>query len=227
MKISGLIFDLDRTLIDSERAYRDALASVNLSSNSPDYKVARAAVKRRLGPGHVSARNRLLYFKEVLDRRGRFSSSELLRMADRYENALAAAFRRQWGSLRREALFRRIPRDLPRVVVTNENTRTQMIKMRAIDPRALIFPQIITSEEVGKEKPAREIFEAARKALGMPANRILVVGDQLADDVLPALKLGFQALLTLEFHRKKTRVPRGVACIGHLDELADRLEAGR
>lgn len=52
------------------------------------------------------------------------------------------------------------------------------------------FPTVIESAVVGVRKPDPEIFNLGVKALGLPATDILVVGDSLDKDILPAQSLG-------------------------------------
>lgn len=53
---------------------------------------------------------------------------------------------------------------------------------------------IVISEEVGIRKPRREIFQAVVDRLGLDANEILHVGDNLAADVAGAAALGMRTV---------------------------------
>lgn len=52
------------------------------------------------------------------------------------------------------------------------------------------FPKIIESAVVGVRKPDPAIFQLGVDALGLPANNVLVVGDSLRKDILPAESIG-------------------------------------
>ena len=52
------------------------------------------------------------------------------------------------------------------------------------------FPRIIESAVVGVRKPDPAIFALGVEALGLPAQQVLVVGDSLRKDILPARSLG-------------------------------------
>ncbi len=56
------------------------------------------------------------------------------------------------------------------------------------------FDQIVISNEVGWEKPHREIFELAIEKSGCGAENILHVGDSMEADILPATEFGLAAL---------------------------------
>lgn len=54
------------------------------------------------------------------------------------------------------------------------------------------FPRIIESAVVGVRKPDPAIFALGVEALGLPAEQVLVVGDSLRKDIMPARSLGCQ-----------------------------------
>jgi putative hydrolase of the HAD superfamily len=220
MKYSGLLFDLDGTLFDSDRIYSEALKSVGVDPEGSDYKDSRAQVKMRLGEGHVCARNRLLYFKRMLERKaGTCSPRALLDLMDRYEKSLAALIGQNWHDLGRPRLLDELAARYPLVVLTNENTRTQMIKLRMIDPDARWFGKVLTSEEWGVEKPAPKLFQAALQAIGHRAADCLMIGDDLESDITPALKAGLGAVWTTEFKPTDALPPSGARKVSRLDEL--------
>jgi FMN phosphatase YigB (HAD superfamily) len=65
--------------------------------------------------------------------------------------------------------------------------------------RALELPadDSLTSTESGVAKPAAEFFEDVQRSAGVPMNAIVYVGDQLDNDVLPAVRAGMQAVRIL------------------------------
>ncbi len=218
-KAKALIFDLDDTLFDSTLAYEKALASLSLGLKDPRYLQARQLVKAQLPPQHVSARNRLLYFKTLLISSKTYSPAATLALVERYERRLGAEVRRQWRVLKRNMLFSVLSRRFPMVVLSNENTRTQLVKLEAADPRSKFFKHLVTSEEVGVEKPHRRMFEAARRLLKLPYRDCVMIGDSFSDDIRPALSLGMQAVLTREFTRAARPLASRVPVIDALEEL--------
>jgi putative hydrolase of the HAD superfamily len=57
------------------------------------------------------------------------------------------------------------------------------------------FDSITISSQTGFAKPHPEIFKAAIRAAGVPANRILFVGDNLTDDVQAGAAAGMHTVL--------------------------------
>lgn len=216
-----LLLDLDDTLFDAESAYAFSLKSIGIDPQSTDYCEARQTIKSRLGEGHVGARNRILYFKQMLDRKTEYSHHRVLDLMDQYEKNLNDNIKNQWSLLGRRKLFEGKLKEIPKVIVTNENLRTQMIKLRAIDPDGNLFPHVMTSEEMGVEKPSLILFEQAAKLLGAKISECVMVGDSLETDMAPAIQLGMRAFLTTEFRKPNNvqELPKEVRVLNRLDEL--------
>ncbi|MGA8214208.1 MAG: haloacid dehalogenase type II [Candidatus Sulfotelmatobacter sp.] len=64
------------------------------------------------------------------------------------------------------------------------------------------FDQIVTAQQAGAYKPSFKIFELALSRLGVPAHRVLHVGQSVYHDVLPAQSLG---LATVWVNRPSAR----------------------
>jgi 2-haloacid dehalogenase len=81
---------------------------------------------------------------------------------------------------------------------------------------AVEFSQIITAQQAGAYKPSLKIFELALSRVGVPAHRILHVGQSVYHDVLPAQSLG---LATVWVNRPSARAGVGAvkAVEGHPD----------
>ncbi len=68
------------------------------------------------------------------------------------------------------------------------------------------FDQVITAQQAGAYKPSLKIFELALNRVGVPAHRVLHVGQSLYHDVLPAQSLG---LATVWVNRPSARTGVG------------------
>ena len=71
------------------------------------------------------------------------------------------------------------------------------------------FDWVITAQQAGAYKPSRAIFELALKKIGLPAKRILHVGQSVFHDVIPAKPLGLSTVLVTR--RGPGAVKRAVA----------------
>jgi len=56
------------------------------------------------------------------------------------------------------------------------------------------FDSIIISEEIGIEKPAREIFKAALKELKVKAENTIMVGNRIDTDIAGANRIGMKSV---------------------------------
>jgi 2-haloacid dehalogenase len=85
------------------------------------------------------------------------------------------------------------------------------------------FDHVITAEQAGAYKPSLKIFEMALGRVGVPAHRILHVGQSIYHDVIPAQSLG---LSTVWVNRPSVRVGVGAVKVaeGHPDLQVSSLE---
>jgi putative hydrolase of the HAD superfamily len=222
--IPTLIFDLDDTLLGSAGIYRKCLSEIGIDPDGDAYVSARKRVKDRLPPLSASARNRLLYFKDLQTQEKNFSASTVLSQMDEYEKALESHFVKNWGVLKRAALFRELSSRYFCALVTNENTRTQLIKIRAIDPDGSFFKAVLTSEEVGVEKPDLKIFKELKEQFGIDFKNGLMIGNDPDTDLAPAHALGMRTVLTTEFSPSPKSSFSPDFAIAHLDDLPELLK---
>jgi putative hydrolase of the HAD superfamily len=194
--VKSILFDLDDTLIDANAAYNRALNAVGIDPEGLEFSNARFIVKKRLA-NHTSARNRLLYFKTLLeqDTRVRNGAAAILDLMNRYEEALCTQLETQWRELSvvRVPFLRKLAEHFRLGIVTNENTRTQLLKLRTIDPNGELFSTVVISEEVGVEKPDPKIFEYACQRMKTLPHETLMIGDNYSTDVEGALHAGLKA----------------------------------
>src|SRR5438093_3345634 len=80
---------------------------------------------------------------------------------------------------------------------------------------------IVFSAEVGRRKPAPELYRAALDALGVRPEQALYVGDRFAEDYEGPRRVGMQAVLCTALARQPA--PDGVPTIGSLAELESLL----
>ncbi len=217
--MKGVILDLDDTLWHAEEGYRFALKFAGVDPDAAEFLEARAKVKSRLGPGHVSARNRILYFKTMLDKAGNFSPKRIIELMNRYEQGLQDFISKQWRELERDSFLEWLTSQYGVVLLTNETTRTQMIKLSAMDPSAKFLKSVITSEELGVEKPNPLMFDEALKLLKLRPADCAVIGDNWENDIVPSLKIGCKTFWTQEFSEKKATDGKGATLLKTLEDF--------
>ena len=76
---------------------------------------------------------------------------------------------------------------------------------------------VVFSSEVGRRKPAPEVYRAALKAIGVDARHALFVGDRVREDYEGPLALGMRAVIFTA--HSEAAPPAGVPMIASLSEL--------
>lgn len=219
-----IVFDLDDTLLPSSAGYDLAYRSIEIDPDSEHFHQARRNVKSRLPLGHTSARNRWLYLKEYLELQNKFTPQKLILMMTRYEEVLCGFLKLEWDRLEREKLFDALKMKAHLCIMTNENTRQQILKINSIDPLGKFFSTILTSEELGYEKPELKCFQEVEKKLGgQSASRLTYVGNEIETDLRPAESLGWKTFLNTEF-ALNSEVDKVNKFYHRLDKLDDILE---
>jgi HAD superfamily hydrolase (TIGR01549 family) len=82
----------------------------------------------------------------------------------------------------------------------------------------------VFSSEVGRRKPAPELYRAALDRLAVAPGDALYVGDRVVEDYEGPRRLGMRALLCTQLAR--TAAPPGVPAVGRLSELLELDELG-
>ncbi|ADP77025.1 HAD superfamily (subfamily IA) hydrolase, TIGR02253 [Methanothermus fervidus DSM 2088] len=93
------------------------------------------------------------------------------------------------------------------------------------------FDVVVTSEEVGVEKPEPGIFKEALKRIKSKAEEAVMVGDKLKEDILGAVKVGMSAVLIGDISEKEkeylkkleNKTNKKIYVISKLDELKEIL----
>jgi len=90
------------------------------------------------------------------------------------------------------------------------------------------FDEVITSEEVGFQKPDIEIFREALNRMGCKPKNSVMVGDKFKEDIIGALNAGMSAILVnpkLKEDEKRyiQREKLEIEIIAHIGELKDIL----
>lgn len=197
----GVMIDLDDTLYAYEPAHREALARVHtdLFADQPfplfarAYRAARDRVVERLSPQGV-CRSRLLAFLHMFEEA----------RADRSFARAYAADALYWDSFiavmacdPAAAAFvdRCADAGIPVCVVSDMTTHIQIRKLDRLGLGGRIA-HLVTSEEVGAEKPDPRMFQEGMRKLAVTVpGEVLMVGDSLVKDVRGAQALGIPAYL--------------------------------
>jgi putative hydrolase of the HAD superfamily len=86
------------------------------------------------------------------------------------------------------------------------------------------FPIRLYSHQFAFRKPDIRIFQTAAQQIGEPPQDVLFVGDRINKDIVPALKVGMQAVLKEAYTNIGGKIPKDVWRISRLSELPGLIE---
>jgi HAD superfamily hydrolase (TIGR01509 family) len=150
------------------------------------------------------------------------SPETLYRILDLEQRCWDRAVRLAPGAL--EALDALRERGLRTAVASNAPFPPEMMHRQArVSGIAERVDAVVFSSEVGRRKPAPELYLAALDRLDVPAPEALYVGDRVVEDFDGPGRLGMRAVLCTALARRPVR--DGVPTIAGLGELAAYVEA--
>ncbi|MCK4517365.1 HAD family hydrolase, partial [Candidatus Babeliales bacterium] len=184
MKFKGILLDLDNTLYDYNKAHGAALKAVFSSVESKfsleqskltkAYTQARHSVASNL-KYTAASHNRILYFQTMLENCQIYSSQETLSLYDIYWNTFLENMHLFDGAI--SFLEKVKPEKI--CVITDLTAHIQHRKIIKLGIEKY-ESHLVTSEEVGIEKPHPKIFSTALQKLGLNAHEVCMIGDNFA-----------------------------------------------
>ena len=198
--IKGDLIDLDNTLYSYEECHQAGLRSslkqlhkahpeVDSELFFEEYKLIQSDLKIKLEKTAAS-HHRLIYFQSILEKLNIWNSKLCLDLYHSYWNNFLAKMALFDNAL----LFLKElkSKQIPIVIVTDLVAQIQFEKILKLDIDQYI-DFIVTSEEVGIEKPNQVIFKSALKKIQCKANEVVMIGDSFDKDIIGAIELGIQA----------------------------------
>ncbi|MCA9400533.1 MAG: HAD family hydrolase [Candidatus Omnitrophica bacterium] len=192
MHFKAIILDLDNTLYAYAPCHHEALAAVsgvmakelNLSKQTvaQTYEQSRSEVHRIL-KGSASSHNRLLYFQRMLELlkvrpfplAGKLYKLYWEAFIEKIELSNGVVELLLWGKKQNRKFA--VLTDL-----TADVQHEKIIRLGLSD----YIDILVTSEEVGFDKPHPSMFQACLRKLGLSARDVCMIGDDLEKDIYGA-----------------------------------------
>lgn len=201
MKLRGVLFDLDGTLVDHEGAVDDALRlwlpTLGVAADPPVLALWHEIQERHL----VAWRERAITFAEQRRRRLRdFLPAVGVPCPEPFLDAVFEGYLRAYEDSWRAfddvpgALTDLAALGLSTAVLTNGTTEQQNDKLRRTGLAGRVGP-VWTVEDLGVAKPDPAAFQRACERWGLPPSAVLSVGDRPDLDLVPARTAGLTAVL--------------------------------
>lgn len=199
--IKCVVFDLDNTLYDYDLCHGKAMAKLEaftcgeygITKEGFDEIFGRAQrrVKEQLSNTGAS-HNRILYMQLFLEELGRKPVEKALDMYDVYWNTMLDTMR-LFPYVK--PLFNDLKnRDIKIAILTDLTAHIQHRKLRKLGI-ADDIDILVTSEEVGEEKPSAHAFDLVIKKTSFVPCELLMVGDSQQKDIDGAISNGMTGLL--------------------------------
>jgi putative hydrolase of the HAD superfamily len=197
MKCDVVLFDAAETLFTTRGTVGEIYGEVarNYGNSALPAEIQAAFVRQFRHSGPLTSDNEKLWWKDVVYRV--FTDVGMVSDFDRYFDDVYEQFRDSRGwKLFPETLD--VLKELQRLqyklgIISNFDSRIYSV-LQSLNISSY-FDSITISSQTGFAKPHPEIFKAAIRAAGVPANRILFVGDNLTDDVQAGAAAGMHTIL--------------------------------
>jgi HAD superfamily hydrolase (TIGR01549 family) len=209
----AVLFDLDDTLFDHARATRVALADVreqeaalgrwSLDEFDRRHRIVLDRWHQEVLGGRATIESaRIARFRELIEAAGGDAAIDRAsRLASRYRAVYETAWFTVPGAS--DLVDRLVALDIPIGIVTNNVLVEQRLKLERCGLTSRVAT-LVTSEEIGVQKPDPRIFDAALERLGTSAADTVMVGDAWATDIEGALRAGIRPVWINRFGEKRT-----------------------
>jgi putative hydrolase of the HAD superfamily len=206
-KFRAVLFDAAETLFTTRGSVGEIYGSIarHYGSRAPAEAIQAAFTRQFRGAGPLSVTDQKRWWKDVVYRV--FSEIGMVDNFDQFFDQVYDRFRGSEGWVlfpeTIETLTELKRAGLKLGVISNFDSRIYSV-MQSLDVLRF-FDSVTLSSETGYCKPDRQIFDAAVRALGVPAFEVLLVGDSLHDDVEAGITAGLHAVL-IDRHRRYREV---------------------
>jgi 2-haloacid dehalogenase len=213
MKYATILWDLDRTLLDTDASIDHALevtlsaANVaDLSAVAAKFRMLNDALWDGVERGEISPNEvKTLRFEQLVDVCR--LDADPLKMATQFADGIGLYGNLFPGAL---ALLTHAASVSDRMaMVTNGIGSVQRARLDRLGI-ADLFSATIISGEVGTSKPGRQIFDLTFEALDISPDRTVMIGDSLTSDIAGAANYGIDSI----WLNRDGRHPTGLGAAG-------------
>ena len=190
----GILLDIDNTLYNYDFAHNTALNFVNdfiikkylITDFMSFFEKARFNINENL-KNTAASHNRLLYFQLAFEYMGKFNFLEVKNVYSLYWNVFLNNMIINEGVQE----FLQYYKSKKICLITD---LTAYIQYRKVEKLKLdeYIDYIVTSEEIGVEKPDKKIFTRALQKLNLSPADVCMIGDSYEKDIVGSLSIGIK-----------------------------------
>ena len=200
--LKAVIFDLDNTLYDydinNEKAMNVVQNYIKSEFNIEEkkflelYAEARKETHKILNYNFASRHNRAIYFKRFLEKIEQKPYEYVNLLDDLYWNTILDNMKLNSGVIE---LFELLKNNNIKIAISsNLLLSIQLKKIKKLGIGQYI-DYILTSEEIGTEKPSKLNFLNVLKYLKLKPNEVIFIGDDFNSDIVGAQNVGILGIL--------------------------------
>jgi len=226
----AVLFDYGRTLVEFDYPERELLVAMRealplLGPGAPSAEQAMRDVLLPLEAELETLGEDEIDYLEVYERAWRRAGVEaprdvLYQVLDREQRVWDRHVRPAPDALSTLSALR--ARGLRTAIVSNAPFPPEMMRRQMAGLGFLAaVDAVVLSAEIGRRKPAPELYQAGLRALGVAAAEALYVGDREVEDYEGPRRIGMEALLVTAL--AAVPPPPGVPTVATLAQLLDRL----
>lgn len=205
--IKAVVFDLDNTIYNYDKCHIVAMKQLeeyvcdkyglNKVDFRKNFELAKDEVKKLLGNTGAS-HNRMLYMQIFLEKINQSPVEDALELYDIYWRAMLEKMTpfKYVMPLMKQLKHRKIEIG----ILTDLTAHIQHRKIKKLCITEYI-DAIVTSEEVGAEKPSNIAFSRIIQKLHCSLEEILMIGDSQKKDIDGAINAGMRGMLFLESYK--------------------------
>lgn len=211
--VKAILFDLDNTLIDRQKAFKEMLYQT-FSKYYNDANYVETLVCDMLSFDENGKVERIKAFEKLIDKYHlkEFTALELNSNWSKESGNVVYLFDDVLATLKV------LKKKYKLAIVTNGNYSSQKRKLDNVNLYDLLDYTLI-SDEIGIRKPDPKIFKYACEKLNLKENECLYVGDSYSRDVVGALNAGLKAV----YVSRNNQIHKDVKTIYQIKELLDIL----
>ncbi|GAB4158038.1 MAG: HAD family hydrolase [Candidatus Dojkabacteria bacterium] len=199
MKIKAALMDLDDTICDSEHLYKEALDVCHTVFNRETgqrltylqfeklYKSAKEAT-HALIPSSAARHNRAIYFQQLVETLDIHTDFDLIfKLYDAYYNYVYKNMKLYPYALELIQWLKETDRKI--IIVSDGNTHVRINKINALGISRYV-DYLVSSEEVGIEKPSAQPFLVALNKARLHPEEVVMLGNKAKNDIYGANRVG-------------------------------------
>ena len=223
-KYKYLLFDVDGTLLDFNKAEEQALINTFQKYNivlteqmNQRYEQINKQLWKDFENGLIDKKT-IVYtrFVQLFQEFG--IDEDGIAFEDDYQDALGEGY---FLLPHARDILEKLYQKYPLYVVTNGVSKTQYSRLKGtrIDQ---YFQDIFVSEDIGYQKPTREYFDYCfKKMKNIDLDQTLIIGDSLSSDIQGGINVGIDTCWYNPHHLKNTKKIFPTYEIEHLDKLKE------